>query len=118
MPEEPKQPAAAVADVNDPNAPEPGAAAVAGAGRVVEQRDRGAWPSVDLAAGDGCLVSVVKMEALGIAPDFMNMSASLDKGRDRIIAKVKALQPNWATTWVSTSVAGDADLYAPAGRAH
>lgn len=78
--------AADVADVNDPNAPASGEG-----GEVVDQRARGAWPGVDLAAA-AALKSPIILQALGVAVDFAGLTTALDEAEARIIRALAPLQ--------------------------
>jgi hypothetical protein len=70
------------------------------------------------ARAGGRLVSDVKLEALGISPDFEAMAEALDSGRDRIVKRVSALQLKQAKRLAAIGTrlvkAGDAQAVADA----
>lgn len=105
VPEKPDLPAPDVADVNDPNAPE-----VGGGGRAVQNATR-SWTSVDLATGASGLQSPAMIEALGIRVDFARMSSGMDRGRDRIVERLRPLQEKAArrTAQEAAKLAREAD---------
>lgn len=54
------------------------------------------WPGVELAAAPRRLESEIKLEALGIRPNFVRMESTLNEGRDSIARRLGKLQDKQA----------------------